>query len=64
MPNLKHLLDNLEDLGVEPKQIHIPGQPYDNLVSDSEYPSEGNPINPKSYDYVRRIVEKRFWESS
>ena len=43
MPNLKHLLDDLEDLGVEPKKIRIPGQLYDNLVSDAEYSSEENP---------------------
>ncbi|MFC1971639.1 hypothetical protein ACFLV0_06955 [Chloroflexota bacterium] len=43
MPNLKHLLEELEDLGVEPKQIRIPGQLYDNLVSDAEESSEENP---------------------
>ncbi len=40
MPNLKHLLDELEELGVEPKKIRIPGQLYDNLVSDAEESSE------------------------
>ena len=43
MPNLKHLLDDLKDLGVEPKQIRIPGQLYDNLVADAEDSSEENP---------------------
>ncbi|MFC1929882.1 hypothetical protein ACFLW6_03360 [Chloroflexota bacterium] len=43
MPNLKHLLDDLEELGVEPKQIRIPGQLYDNLVSDAEESGEENP---------------------
>ena len=36
MPNLKHLLEELEELGVELKRIRIPGQLYDNLVSDAE----------------------------
>ena len=40
MPNLKHLLDELEELGIEPKHIRIPGQLYDNLVSDAEDSSE------------------------
>ena len=40
MPNLKHLLDNLDDMGVETKSIHIPGQLYDNIVSDAEEFSE------------------------
>ena len=43
MPNLKHLLDDLEELGVEPKQIRIPGQLYDNMVADAEESSEENP---------------------
>ncbi|MFC2071479.1 hypothetical protein ACFLUU_02010 [Chloroflexota bacterium] len=36
MPNLKHLLEELEELGVEPDKIRIPGQLYDNLVADAE----------------------------
>ena len=36
MPNLKHLLDDLDELGVEPNKIRIPGQLYDNLVTDAE----------------------------
>jgi len=36
MPNLKHLLEELEDLGIEPKRIRIPGQLYDDMVSDAE----------------------------
>ena len=40
MPNLKHLLDDLEDLGVEPKKIRIPGQLYDSMVADAEESSE------------------------
>jgi len=40
MPNLKHLLEELEELGVEPHRVHIPGQLYDNLVADAEDSSE------------------------
>ena len=40
MPNLKHLLEELQELGVEPNKIRIPGQLYDNLVSDAEESSE------------------------
>jgi hypothetical protein len=36
MPNLKHLLDDLDEMGVEPEKIRIPGQLYDNLVADAE----------------------------
>ena len=36
MPNLKHLLEELEELGIEPNKIRIPGQLYDSLVSDAE----------------------------
>ena len=43
MPNLKHLLDDLEELGVEPHTVHIPGQLYDNMVADAEESSEENP---------------------
>ena len=43
MPNLKHLLEDLEELGVEPTRVRIPGQLYDNMVSDTEESIEGNP---------------------
>ena len=35
MPNLKHLLDDLEDIGVEPDKVRLPGQLYDNIVADA-----------------------------
>ena len=40
MPNLKHLPEELDELGVEPKQVRIPGQLYDNLVADAEESNE------------------------
>jgi acyl CoA:acetate/3-ketoacid CoA transferase len=36
MPNLKHLLDDLEEMGVEPHKVRIPGQLYDSLIADAE----------------------------
>jgi hypothetical protein len=43
MPNLKHLLDDLEELGVEPNRIRIPGQLYYSMVADTEESIEKNP---------------------
>ncbi len=43
MPNLKHLLEDLEELGVEPTRVRIPGQLYDNMVADAEESIEENP---------------------
>lgn len=40
MPNLKHLLEELQELGVEPRRIRIPGQLYDSMVADAEESSE------------------------
>ena len=40
MPNLKHLLDDLDELGVDLKDVRIPGQLYDNLMADAEEPGE------------------------
>ena len=36
MPNLKHLLEELQELGVEPNKVRIPGQLYDDMVADAE----------------------------
>jgi hypothetical protein len=43
MPNLEHLLQELEEIGVQPKEIHIPGQLYDSLIADAEESTEENP---------------------
>ena len=44
MPNLRHLLDDLKELGIEPRRIRIPGQLYDNMVADAEESGEENPV--------------------
>ena len=36
MPTLRHLLEELGLLGVEPDSIRIPGQLYDDILSDAE----------------------------
>ena len=43
MPNLKHLLEELQDLGVEPDKVRIPGQLYDSMVTDAEETVQENP---------------------
>ena len=40
MPNLQHLLDDLKDLGILPKMLHLPGQLFDSLLSDAEEANE------------------------
>ena len=42
MPNLKHLLDELLELDVDPKQIKLPGPLFDDLVSQAEDVDEEN----------------------
>ncbi len=36
MPNLRHLLEELGLLGVNPDKVRIPGQLYDELVAEAE----------------------------
>jgi hypothetical protein len=36
MPNLKHLLDELRDLDVDPRDIRLPGPLYDDLMSQAD----------------------------
>lgn len=36
MPNLKHLLDELLDLDVDPRQVKLPGPLYDDLLDQAE----------------------------
>jgi hypothetical protein len=36
MPTLKHLLEELRRIKVDPDEIRIPGQLYDDLVDDAE----------------------------
>ena len=36
MPTLKHLIDELEQLDVDPKEIRLPGPLYDDLLNQAE----------------------------
>jgi len=44
MPTLKHLLEELRRIEVDPDEVRIPGQLYDDLVDDAEDLAEENPI--------------------
>ena len=36
MPNLKHLLDDLKEIGVTPEDIRLPGPLFDDLIDQAE----------------------------
>ena len=36
MPTLRHLIEELGKISVDPDEVHIPGQLYDDLVGDAE----------------------------
>ena len=36
MPTLRHLLDELRKLAVDPDDVRLPGQLYDDLVEQAE----------------------------
>jgi hypothetical protein len=36
MPNLRHLLEELDELGIQPDRVRIAGRLYDELVADAE----------------------------
>ncbi len=40
MPTLKHLLEELQKFGVEPDDIRVPAQVYDDIVDEAEESSE------------------------
>ncbi|MBN2185939.1 MAG: hypothetical protein JW732_00585 [Dehalococcoidia bacterium] len=61
MPNLRHLLDDLEELGVEPQRIRIPGRLYDNMVADAEESIEENPEDEDSDNWIWRPVVLRIY---
>jgi hypothetical protein len=43
MPTLRHLLEELRQIKVDPDDVRIPGQLYDDLVDDAEDIAEENP---------------------
>ena len=42
MPTLKHLLEELQKISVDPDEILIPGQLFDDLVDEAEDIAEEN----------------------
>ena len=36
MPTLKHLLEDLKKLAVDPDEVRVPGKLYDDLVEQAE----------------------------
>ena len=40
MPTLKQLIEELEDIEVDPKTVRLPGQLYDDLVELAENPED------------------------
>jgi len=40
MPTLKHLLDELQQLNVEPDKVRVPGTLYDKLIEQAEETAE------------------------
>jgi len=36
MPTLKHLIEELQELSVDPREIRLPGQLYDELLDQVE----------------------------
>jgi len=43
MPTLKHLLEELQKLAVDPDDIRVPGQLYDDFIEQAEDSIEQNP---------------------
>jgi hypothetical protein len=43
MPTLRHLLEELRQIKVDPEEVRIPGQLYDDLVDDAEDIADENP---------------------
>ena len=42
MPTLKHLLDEIRKIDVDPDDVRLPGQLYDDLVEQAEDTAEEN----------------------
>jgi hypothetical protein len=40
MPNLKQLIEELEEMGVSPREIRLPGPLYDDLVDQADEEDE------------------------
>jgi len=45
MPNLKQLIEELEEMGVHPREIRLPGALYDDLVDQADEVDEDEDEN-------------------
>ena len=43
MPTLKQLVQELKKLDIDPDEVRLPGELYDNLVEQAEDSTEENP---------------------
>jgi len=43
MPTLKQLVEELKKLDIDPDEVRLPGELYDNLVEQAEDSMEENP---------------------
>jgi hypothetical protein len=43
MPTLKQLVEELKKLDIDPDEVRLPGELYDNLVEQAEDSTEENP---------------------
>jgi hypothetical protein len=54
MPTLRQLLEELRLIKVDPDDVRIPGQLYDDLVDAAEDIAEGNPVDEEDCSLVPR----------
>ncbi len=54
MPTLKHLLEELQKFGVEPDDIRVPAQVYDDIVDEAEESSEEDSEDEEHVNHLWR----------
>ena len=50
MPTLKHLLEELRKIDVDPSEVRIPAALYDDLLDEAEDIAEENPTGNEEED--------------
>jgi len=61
MPTLKHLIEELRKIDVDPDEVRIPGQLYDDLIDDAEA-SRNAVINLPNLERFIEDIQKRLPE--
>jgi hypothetical protein len=59
MPTLRHFLEDLQNIGVDPEEIRIPGQLYDDLVDEAEDLAQKNPHGAEKNQQTRSSLSVR-----